>query len=165
MMAPGLIDCILIFYRRFLIGAIMDTNFAILAIVITGVEEAIFRCSMVYRDTLLDQAGVATNEETGTEVAPEPLANEEEEGVSFVFGGNDDNGNDDQHEARLEERRRQVWAVSSANAMIYEVVAIIVAHVVYVFRENRYLTPVARRSETHSDIARTRPLLCSSPRA
>ena len=128
MMTPGLVDCILIFYRRFLIGAIVDSNLAILAIVITGVEEAIFRCSMVYRDTWIESfmSDLAARDTTVMPTLPS-VYEEETEKDSAV-------------KSHLEQRKLEVWAISSANVMIYEVVAIIVAHVVYLsFRQHRFV--------------------------
>ena len=39
-------------YRRMMIGAIVDARFQIIAIVLTAIEEAILRSTMVFRDTL-----------------------------------------------------------------------------------------------------------------
>ena len=105
LMQPGLIECTFAFYRRFMIGMMVDPGASIVAVVLTGLEEAIMRCTMVPRDKTYRF-----------------LVNEAE------LGGEAD------------KRQKQVWACSSANSMIFEIVAIISTHLTYMlFRPNRFV--------------------------
>ena len=49
----SLVECIMIFYRRFMIGVIVDQNILIIAVAITGIEEILFRSTLVPRDRLI----------------------------------------------------------------------------------------------------------------
>ena len=44
----------LVLYRRMMLGAMLDPTAAVLAIIVTGLEEACVRSTMVYRDELWD---------------------------------------------------------------------------------------------------------------
>ena len=96
LMQPGLVEAVFAFYRRFMIGMMIDAGASIAAVVLTGLEEAIMRCTMVPRDNLYRSIF------SDKEMTPEE-----------------------------EKRQRQVWACSSANTMVFEIVAIISTHLAY----------------------------------
>ena len=45
---------IMVMQRRFMLGGMRDPTASVLTIVVTGLEEAVFRCTMVDRDELWD---------------------------------------------------------------------------------------------------------------
>ena len=59
MTGPLLIENIFVFYRRSMLGTMRDTTAIVFAVMLTALEEAILRSTLVYRDTffrkLLDQ--------------------------------------------------------------------------------------------------------------
>ena len=50
----SILEEIMVMYRRMMLGGMRDPTAAVLTIVVTGLEEALFRCTMVYRDELWD---------------------------------------------------------------------------------------------------------------
>ena len=51
---PSFLEEVLVMQRRMMLGAMRDPTASTLTIVVTGLEEAFVRCSMVYRDELWD---------------------------------------------------------------------------------------------------------------
>ena len=51
---PSMIEEIMVMQRRMMLGAMRDPTASVLTIVVTGLEEALVRCTMVYRDELWD---------------------------------------------------------------------------------------------------------------
>ena len=51
---PSLLEEVMVMQRRMMLGAMLDPNAAVLTIVVTALEEALVRCTMVYRDDLWD---------------------------------------------------------------------------------------------------------------
>ena len=54
-------------YRRMMLGAMRSPTATILTIIVTSIEEAIVRCTMVYRDALWDWM-TGAEEATGTKL-------------------------------------------------------------------------------------------------
>ena len=50
---PYLVELILVMLRRMLIGGINDPQYATIAILITGIEEALLRCTLIERDLFI----------------------------------------------------------------------------------------------------------------
>ena len=50
---PFLIEAVFIHYRRSMLGIIKDPTAQMLALVITGLEEALMRCTMMSRDSFM----------------------------------------------------------------------------------------------------------------
>ena len=50
---PYLCELILVMLRRMLIGGIVDPQYATIAILITGIEEALLRCTLMERDLFI----------------------------------------------------------------------------------------------------------------
>ena len=50
----SLLEEIMVMYRRMMLGGMQDPTAAVLSIVVTGLEEVLFRCTMVYRDEFWD---------------------------------------------------------------------------------------------------------------
>ena len=50
----SMLEEIMVMQRRMMLGAMRDPTASVLTIVVTGLEEALVRCTMVYRDELLD---------------------------------------------------------------------------------------------------------------
>ena len=48
------LEDIMVMQRRMMLGAMRDPTASVLTIVVTGLEEALVRCTMVYRDELWD---------------------------------------------------------------------------------------------------------------
>ena len=53
-MMPSLLEEIMVMQRRMMLGAMRDPTASVLTIVVTGLEEALVRCTMVYRDEVWD---------------------------------------------------------------------------------------------------------------
>ena len=51
---PSLLEEVMVMQRRMMLGAMRDPTASVLTIVVTGLEEALVRCTMVYRDELWD---------------------------------------------------------------------------------------------------------------
>ena len=51
---PSLLEEVMVMQRRMMLGAMRDPAASVLTIVVTGLEEAFVRCTMVYRDELWD---------------------------------------------------------------------------------------------------------------
>ena len=51
---PSFLEEIMVMQRRMMLGGMRDPTATVLTIVVTGVEEALVRCTMVYRDELWD---------------------------------------------------------------------------------------------------------------
>ena len=51
---PSLLEEIMVMQRRMMLGAMRDPTASVLTIVVTGLEEAFVRCTMVYRDEFWD---------------------------------------------------------------------------------------------------------------
>ena len=51
---PSLLEGVMVMQRRMMLGAMRDPTASVLTIVVTGLEEALVRCTMVYRDELWD---------------------------------------------------------------------------------------------------------------
>ena len=51
---PSFLEEIMVMQRRMMLGGMRDPTAMVLTIVVTGVEEALVRCTMVYRDELWD---------------------------------------------------------------------------------------------------------------
>ena len=49
-----LLEEVMIMQRRMMLGAMRDPTASVLTIVVTGLEEAVVRCTMVYRDEFWD---------------------------------------------------------------------------------------------------------------
>ena len=47
---PSLLEEFMVMQRRMMLGAMRDPTVSVLTIVVTGLEEALVRCTMVYRD-------------------------------------------------------------------------------------------------------------------
>ena len=54
MRSRSVIEEAMVMYRRMMLGAMNDPAATILTVAVTGLEEAILRCTMVYRDELWD---------------------------------------------------------------------------------------------------------------
>ena len=54
MFTPSIIEEIMVMQRRMMLGAMRDPTASVLTIVVTGLEEALVRCTMVYRDEFWD---------------------------------------------------------------------------------------------------------------
>ena len=52
--SPSLLEEVMVMQRRMMLGAMRDPTASVLTIVVTGLEEALVRCTMVYRDELWD---------------------------------------------------------------------------------------------------------------
>ena len=52
--APSFLEEIMVMQRRMMLGGMRDPTATVLTIVVTGLEEALVRCTMVYRDELWD---------------------------------------------------------------------------------------------------------------
>ena len=52
--SPSMLEEIMVMQRRMMLGAMRDPTASVLTIVVTGLEEAVVRCTMVYRDELWD---------------------------------------------------------------------------------------------------------------
>ena len=50
----SLLEEVMVMQRRMMLGAMRDPTASVLTIVVTGLEEALVRCTMVYRDDLWD---------------------------------------------------------------------------------------------------------------
>ena len=50
----SLLEEIMVMQRRMMLGGMRDPTATVLTIIVTGVEEALVRCTMVYRDELWD---------------------------------------------------------------------------------------------------------------
>ena len=66
-LVPYVAEILLIMMRRFLIGAIQDPQYATIAILITGVEEAVLRCTLVDRDRFIRKWLYAEDEDDVSE--------------------------------------------------------------------------------------------------
>ncbi len=51
---PSLLEEVMVMYRRMMLGAMRNPTASVLTIVVTGLEESLVRCTMVYRDELWD---------------------------------------------------------------------------------------------------------------
>ena len=51
---PSMLEEIMVMQRRMMLGAMRDPTASVLTIVVTGLEEAVVRCTMVYRDEIWD---------------------------------------------------------------------------------------------------------------
>ena len=51
---PSNLEEVMVMQRRMMLGGMRDPSATVLTIVVTGVEEALVRCTMVYRDELWD---------------------------------------------------------------------------------------------------------------
>ena len=51
---PSMLEEMMIMQRRMMLGAMRDPTASVLVVVVTGLEEALVRCTMVYRDDLWD---------------------------------------------------------------------------------------------------------------
>ena len=51
---PSLLEEIMVVQRRMMLGAMHDPVASILTVAVTGIEEAVMRCTMVYRDQFWD---------------------------------------------------------------------------------------------------------------
>ena len=51
---PSVLEELMVMQRRMMVGAMRDPTASVLTIVVTGLEEALVRCTMVYRDELWD---------------------------------------------------------------------------------------------------------------
>ena len=51
---PSILEEIMVMQRRMMLGAMRDPTASVLTIVVTGLEEALVRCTMVYRDEFWD---------------------------------------------------------------------------------------------------------------
>ena len=51
---PSLLEEMMVMQRRMMLGAMRDPTASVLVVVVTGLEEAVVRCTMVYRDDLWD---------------------------------------------------------------------------------------------------------------
>ena len=51
---PSLVEELMVMQRRMMLGAMRDPTATVLTIVVTGLEEALVRCTMVYRDEFWD---------------------------------------------------------------------------------------------------------------
>ena len=54
--ATTMIEEAMVMQRRMMLGGMRDPTATVLAIVVNGIEEALVRCTMVYRDELWDWA-------------------------------------------------------------------------------------------------------------
>ena len=69
---PSLLEEIMVIQRRMMLGSMQDPNATVLTIVVTGLEEALVRCTMVYRDELWDWA-TGKSEPTESEIKTKRL--------------------------------------------------------------------------------------------
>ena len=51
---PSHLEEVMVMQRRMMLGGMRDPTATVLSIVVTGLEEALVRCTMVYRDELWD---------------------------------------------------------------------------------------------------------------
>ena len=54
MTTTGMLEEVMSIQRRMMLGCMRDPTATVLTIVVTGLEEALIRCTMVYRDELWD---------------------------------------------------------------------------------------------------------------
>ena len=122
-------ESLMIYVRRFMLGCIHDPAIAMVAIVITGLEEAIMRCTMVHRDRfyrwLIGKPPLVSTVYIARSICwslyRDVSSRSHSLSTPFV-----------QTEKQLVIQRR-IWASNAVLTMFFEIAAIITARLGYLF--------------------------------